>query len=177
MLQLFCLLDEARRSPPVDFEAALSSRSRRASSSVAHGSRNGRQMLAEGQHVRLSIQEHGFCTSRGQASTLFSTAALCYCEIDRKSSPRPPSSSHLTGGAGGRAAGPQTVFWTSSRAKATGLVCPRDPYQWLLVSGLVQFELWGECKHGKRTATLGGVNHMENGTSPQITRETTRPLR
>ena len=29
-------------------------------------------------------------------------ATLCYCEIDRKSSPRPPSSSHLTGGAGGR---------------------------------------------------------------------------
>ena len=146
------------------FEVALSSRSRRDSSSVAHGSRNGRQMLAEGQLVRLSIQEHDFCTSRGHASALFSTAALCCCEIDRKSSPRPPSSSHLTGGAGGRAAGPQTVFRTSSRAKATGLVCPRDPYQWLLVSGLVQFELWGERKHAKRTATLGEDNHTRTRT-------------
>ena len=160
MLQLFCLLDAARRSPPVDFEAALSSRSRRDSSSVAHGSRNGRQMLAEGQQVRLSIQEHGFCTSRDQASILFSMGTLCYCEIDRKSSPRPPSSSHLTGGAGGRAVGPQTVFRTSPRAKATGLFPPRDPYQWLLISGLIQFELGGERKHGKRTATLGEVNHM-----------------
>ena len=119
-------------------------------------------MLAEGQHVRLSIQEHGFCTSRGQASILFSAAALCYCGIDRRSSPRPPSSSHLTGGAGGRAAGPQTVFRTSSQAKATGLFPPRDPYQWLLVSGLVQFELWGERKHGKRTATLGEDNHSSS---------------
>ena len=160
MMQPFGLLEAACHSPSVRFELAISSRSRRDSSSVAHGSRNGRQMLAEGQHVRLSIQEHGFCTSRGQASKLFSTAALCYCEIDRKSSPRPPSSSHLTGGAGGRAVGPQTVFRTSSRAKATGLFPPRDPYQWLLVSGLVQFELWGERKHAKRTATLGGVNHM-----------------
>ena len=64
--------------------------------------------------------------------------------------------SHLTGGAGGRAAG----FRTSSRAKATGLIRPRDPYQWLWVRGLVQFELGGERKHAKRTATLGGVNHM-----------------
>ena len=160
MLQLFCLLEAARLRSPVDSEAALSSRSRRDSSSGAHGSRNGRQMLAEGQHVRLSIQEHGFCTLRGQASTLFSTAALCYCEIDQRSSPRPPSSSHLTGGAGGRAADPQTDFRTSSRAKATGLFPPRDLYQWLLVSGLVQFELWGERLHAKRTATLGGVNHI-----------------
>ena len=67
--------------------------------------------------------------------------------------------SHLTGGAGGRAVGPQTVFRTSSRAKATGLFPPRDPYQWILVSGLVQFELGGERKHVKRTATLGEVNH------------------
>ena len=159
MLQLFCLLEAARLRSPVDFEAALLRRSRRDSSSGAHGSRNGRQMLAEGQHVRLSIQEHGSCTLRGQASTLFSTATLCCCEIDRRTSPRPPSSSHLTGGAGGRAADPQTVFRTSSRAKATGLVRPRDPYQWVLVSGLVQFELWGERKHAKRTATLGEVNH------------------
>ena len=55
--------------------------------------------------------------------------------------------------------GPQTVFRTSSRAKTTGLFLPRDPFQWLLVSGLVQFELWGECKHAKGTANLGEVNH------------------